>query len=75
MEKLETVFKTSPLVEQIWVYGSSLESHLLAVVVPAAKPALAWAAENNVACTKGVQVGRDIAAPLRKSREKVCVCW
>lgn len=34
--KLEAVFSTSPLVQQIYVYGSSARSFLLAVVVPVA---------------------------------------
>ncbi len=34
MEKVEAVYKKSSLVEQIWVYGNSFESILVAVVVP-----------------------------------------
>lgn len=33
-EKIEAAYKKSRLVEQIWVYGNSLESTLVAVVVP-----------------------------------------
>lgn len=33
-EKIEAAYKKSSLVEQIWVYGNSLESTLVAVVVP-----------------------------------------
>ncbi len=31
MEKVEAVYKKNPLVEQIWVYGNSFESVLVAV--------------------------------------------
>jgi hypothetical protein len=33
-DRLENCFKVSDLVEQIWVYGNSFESSLVAVVVP-----------------------------------------
>ena len=35
MEKVEAVFKKNSNLEQIWVYGNSYESVLVAVVVPA----------------------------------------
>lgn len=35
MESVEAVFKKNPALEQIWVYGNSFESCLVAVVVPA----------------------------------------
>ncbi len=34
MEKVEAVLKKNSYVEQIWVYGNSYESQLVAVVVP-----------------------------------------
>jgi long-chain acyl-CoA synthetase len=34
VEKLEAVYKGAPVVEQVWVYGNSFESTLVAVVVP-----------------------------------------
>jgi long-chain acyl-CoA synthetase len=37
VEKLEAVYKGSPVVEQVWVYGNSFESTLVAVVVPMQK--------------------------------------
>lgn len=48
VEKIENVLKSCPLVEQIWVYGNSFESCLVAVVVPAEKPIMAWAAGRNI---------------------------
>ena len=33
-EKIEAAYKKNGLVEQIWVYGNSLESTLVAIVVP-----------------------------------------
>jgi long-chain acyl-CoA synthetase len=50
VEKIESVLGRTDPVEQVWVYGSSYESVLVAVVVPK-KPVLTnWAKE---------QVGRD----------------
>ena len=34
-EKIEAAYKKNTLVEQIWVYGNSFESTLVAIVVPA----------------------------------------
>ena len=34
MEKVEEVYKKNSLVEQIFVYGNSMESTLVAVLVP-----------------------------------------
>ena len=39
MEKVEEVYKKNPLVEQIFVYGNSMESTLVAVLVPVGKTA------------------------------------
>lgn len=33
-ERLENSYSTADLVDQIWVYGNSYESQLVAVVVP-----------------------------------------
>jgi fatty acid CoA ligase FadD9 len=40
--KLEAVFGDSPLVQQIFVYGNSARSYLLAVVVPTQEALLRW---------------------------------
>jgi hypothetical protein len=48
VEKLEQVFKKCPLVEELWVYGNSLESTLVAVVVPAHKHLVDWAQQAGV---------------------------
>lgn len=37
-EKIEAAYKKSGMVEQIWVYGNSLESTLVAIVVPTGRP-------------------------------------
>ncbi|GIL73086.1 hypothetical protein Vretimale_4702 [Volvox reticuliferus] len=49
VEKVENVYKTCPMVEQVWVYGDSTQSCLVGVVVPAEKPLMSWAADNGVA--------------------------
>ena len=36
-EKIEAAYKKNSMVEQIWVYGNSLESTLVAIVVPVGK--------------------------------------
>jgi hypothetical protein len=43
VEKVENSLKQSSLVEQLWVYGNSLESTLVAVVVPNEAGLLDWA--------------------------------
>jgi long-chain acyl-CoA synthetase len=48
VEKLEATFKKAPLVEQVWVYGNSFKSQLVAVVVPAAPALKAWAKEAGL---------------------------
>ena len=48
VEKVEAVYKKSPLVEQIWVYGNSFESTLVAVVVPNEDALKSWAAASGV---------------------------
>ncbi len=37
-EKIEAAYKKNGMVEQIWVYGNSLESTLVAIVVPTGQP-------------------------------------
>ncbi|GAB4822406.1 hypothetical protein N2152v2_009452 [Parachlorella kessleri] len=48
VEKVEGVYKQNPYVEQIWVYGNSFESTLVAVVVPLADKLAAWAKEQGL---------------------------
>ena len=48
MEKMEAVYKKCPLVEQIWVYGNSFESTLVAVVVPNEDALKSWKAQSGV---------------------------
>lgn len=45
VEKLESTYKLSDVVNQIWVYGSSLQPTLVCVVVPVDTKIMAWAAE------------------------------
>ncbi len=48
MEKLESTYKKNLDVEQVWVYGNSFKSCLLAVVVPTVSAAEKWGAANGV---------------------------
>ena len=48
VEKLEVAYLDSSAVEQIWVYGTSTESYVIAVVVPDKRVLASWAAENGV---------------------------
>ncbi|GAB4820224.1 hypothetical protein N2152v2_007270 [Parachlorella kessleri] len=47
-EKIENVYARSPFVLQSFVYGNSLRSHLLAVVVPDPDYLLPWAKERGL---------------------------
>ncbi|MVU83905.1 AMP-binding protein [Nocardia sp. ET3-3] len=53
--KLEAVYATSPLIAQIFVYGSSERSHLLAVVVPTEAALALEPAEMTTAITESMQ--------------------
>ena len=48
MEKLEGDYADAEIVEQIWIYGTSTESFLVAVVVPDRHKLEGWASENGV---------------------------
>ncbi|PNW73635.1 hypothetical protein CHLRE_13g566650v5 [Chlamydomonas reinhardtii] len=48
VEALESTYKKTSVVEQVWVYGNSFESCLVAVVVPAKDVITAWAKEQGV---------------------------
>jgi len=51
VEKVEATYKKNLLVEQVWVYGNSFKSCLLAVVVPVEASIKSWAAANGVTGT------------------------
>jgi fatty acid CoA ligase FadD9 len=56
VSKLEAVFGDSPLVQQIFVYGNSARSYLLAVVVPTREALRRWApAELKPLITESLQ--------------------
>lgn len=48
VENLENVYSFCPLIESIWVYGNSLESSLVAVIVPNQAALEDWAEANAV---------------------------
>eukprot|EP00775_Hariotina_reticulata_P012349 gene12349-12483_t len=47
VEKLEAIYKKVPSIEQVWVYGNSFKSSLVAVVVPKEEAIQAWAQSNG----------------------------
>ncbi|PKI44483.1 hypothetical protein CRG98_035118 [Punica granatum] len=47
LEHLENVYGATPIVEDIWVYGDSFKSMLVAVVVPHEESTKAWASRNG----------------------------
>ncbi|XP_021768691.1 long chain acyl-CoA synthetase 1-like [Chenopodium quinoa] len=47
LEYLEKVYSITPIVEDIWVYGDSFKSMLVAVVVPNEDNTKKWAAQNG----------------------------
>lgn len=51
VEKVEAVMKKNLLLEQVWVYGNSFKSCLVAVVVPTQAGIQAWADANGVTGT------------------------
>lgn len=47
LEYLENVYVITPIVEDIWVYGDSFKSKLIAVVVPHEENTKKWATQNG----------------------------
>lgn len=47
-EKVENVYMRSPLVAQCFIYGNSLRSQLVGVVVPDPEELLPWAAQRGL---------------------------
>jgi long-chain acyl-CoA synthetase len=64
VEKLESVYKKNLVSEQVWVYGNSFKSSLIAVVVPSAK-LKKWAAAN------GIEGDMDVICKSDKAKEYV----
>jgi len=48
VEKVESVYSKSNMVDQIWVYGNSFHSSLVCVVVPNTAAIAAWAKEKGM---------------------------
>ena len=47
-ENLENIFCRSPLVAQAFIYGDSLQSFLVAVIVPEEETVMKWAQDNKI---------------------------
>lgn len=47
-EKLENVYVQSPFIQQIFVYGDSLQNYLVSIVVVEPATVKKWAADNNL---------------------------
>lgn len=47
VEKVEEIYKKCSSIDQIWVYGNSYKSCLVAVVVPQPKYVQSWASQNG----------------------------
>ncbi|GMH34445.1 hypothetical protein BSKO_02279 [Bryopsis sp. KO-2023] len=48
VEKIEEVYKKSPAIDQIWVYGNRFKDDLVAVVVPEWEYLAEWAQEEGI---------------------------
>lgn len=48
VEYLEKVYSVTPLVEDIWVYGNSFKSILIAVIIPNEENMKKWANQNGI---------------------------
>uniref|UniRef100_A0A336LMH8 Long-chain-fatty-acid--CoA ligase n=1 Tax=Culicoides sonorensis TaxID=179676 RepID=A0A336LMH8_CULSO len=53
-EKIENVYVRSQYIEQVFVYGESLKSCVIAIVVPDVEILKRWATHNNIAGTLSV---------------------
>lgn len=53
-EKIENIYIRSQYVHQVYVYGESLKSCVVAVVVPDVDVVKCWALENNIPGTLSV---------------------
>ncbi|XP_010523913.1 PREDICTED: long chain acyl-CoA synthetase 1 isoform X2 [Tarenaya hassleriana] len=65
LEHLENVFGQNPVVEDIWVYGDSFKSKLVAVVVPNPESVELWAKAN------GLSKGFDELCSLPELRQHI----
>ncbi|GAY44880.1 hypothetical protein CUMW_085290 [Citrus unshiu] len=75
LEYLENVYCVAPIIEDIWVYGDSLKSMLVAVVVPCEEDTKKWAYSNGHAgsflelCSL-VQLQNYILSELKSAAER-----
>jgi long-chain acyl-CoA synthetase len=74
-EKIEGIYIKSPLVAQAYVHGDSLQSFLVAIIVPDADIVRKWAAENGVEATLeelcDVKTHPELAQAIAKDLEEL----
>merc|ERR1712100_510904 len=78
-EHLENIFARHPMIQQIFVYGDSLQSTLVAVVVPEFEVLMAWCKEHNIPgepqdVVKNAQVNKKIMDALTETGKEAKIC-
>eukprot|EP00908_Phaeocystis_cordata_P013993 Transcript_25102.p1 GENE.Transcript_25102~~Transcript_25102.p1 ORF type:complete len:624 (-),score=271.51 Transcript_25102:79-1950(-) len=76
-EKIENVCMRVPLVAQCFVYGDSLQSYLVGIVVPDAEEVVKWAGAKGVAAPSAEAVvagaeGGQLAADIQQQMAAAC---
>jgi long-chain acyl-CoA synthetase len=71
-EKVEVVYQKHELIAQSFVYGDSLQSTLVGIIIPEVEPFLAWAKNNGFAGKTAEELVRDknVCNAVQKVLEK-----
>ena len=68
------VLRGCDVVDQIWVYGNSYESTLVAIVVPDKKQLMSWAKENGAGSDfKAVCQKPEVSLPQARTTQLVSI--
>lgn len=65
--ELESIFKKSKYISQMWIYGNSFHTTLVAVVVPEFETVSAWCQHNGVT--------GDFAEAAQSEKVRLRRCW